>query len=224
MAFEYCVDRQTIVQNILDGDAELISSVIPASVQGFDSNLPLYEYNPEKAKEYLEKSDYDGRKITFLTSNIVKKAEDVALFIADNMKAAGFNVEIEIIEYPPFVERRSIGRYDLLYQQIQNPGNDASEALSLRFDLPGEGHHYVNAELHDLIGKLMREMDANQRASYVTRISHLMREEAAPSTGIGSANLVYYADWGVTGIRFFRDGTVRVMYVDYDPTLKAGKD
>jgi peptide/nickel transport system substrate-binding protein len=197
----------------------LISSIIPPSVKGFDPDLAPYEYNPEKAKEYLKKSNYDGRKVTFLTSNVVKKAEDVALIIADNMRTVGFNVDIEIIEYPPFVERRSIGRYDLLYQQIQNPGNDASEALSLRFDIPGEGHHYSNQELHDLIGKLMRDMDADKRAMYVKRISHITREEAAPASGIGSVNQTYYANWGVTGIRFFSDGAVRIPYVDYDPAL-----
>jgi hypothetical protein len=122
-------------------------------------------------------------------------------------------------EYPVFAERRSTGRYDLFYQLTQHPGNDASEALSLRIDLPGEGHHYVNEELHDLIGKLMRDMDADRRASYVSRISHIMREEAAPASAIGSANMTYYADWGVKGIKFFRDGAVRIMYVDYDPAL-----
>jgi hypothetical protein len=77
--------------------------------------------------------------------------------------------------------------------------------------------------MQDLIKKLMREMDEDKQASYVKRVSHIMREEAAPATAIGAITQNFFADWGVTGIRFFRDGAVRIPYVDYDPSLVPKK-
>jgi peptide/nickel transport system substrate-binding protein len=219
MAFEYCLDRKSIVSNILDGDAELITSLIAEPVQGFDPSLPPYEYNVEKAKEYLKKSGYDGRKITVMGHTSLKKSEEILLATVDNMKAVGFNAEIELVDMSVFLELRATGKYDLVYALGLPSNNDATEPLSQRFDTGRDGHHYDNPEMHDLIEKLQREMDAGKRASYVTRISHIIRDEAAPATGVCSLNMTYYSDWGVSGIYYFRDGSVRMMYVDYDPSL-----
>jgi peptide/nickel transport system substrate-binding protein len=223
MALSYALDRDSLRKNVLDGESEPVTGIIAPSVLGFDPSLPPYEYNPEKAKEYLKKSDYDGRKFTILTFNGMKKGEDILLAIIDNLRAVGFNVEIELNEYPVFADRRSTGKYDLFYQLTMAPSLDPSETLALRIALPGEGHHYDNKEMQELIAQLMREMDADKRASYVRRISNIMREEFAPVTAIGSVNMSFYIDWGVKGVEIAKDGTVRTMYVDFDPALVPKK-
>jgi peptide/nickel transport system substrate-binding protein len=219
MAFEYCVDRKSIVDNVYDGDGALISSVIPANVVGFDPTLPLYEYNPEKAREYLQKSNYDGRKIVIMSQDTIKKPEEATLAIAENMRAVGFNVDIAVLEYMAFLDRRAANNFDMFYSLALHPGNDPAECLSRRIDTDREGHQYVNEELHDLIGRVLREMDVEKRNADIGRISHLMREEAAPASGICSSKMAWYVDLGVTGIRFASDGTQRVQYIDYNPSL-----
>jgi peptide/nickel transport system substrate-binding protein len=218
LAFEYCVDRKSIVDNVLDGDGELLNSVIPEPVWGYDPNIPPYEYNPEKAKEYLKKSNYDGRKIILTGHTSLKKGEDTMLAIADNMKAVGFNVDIEIIEMSVFFERRRTGNYDMFYNLALHSNNDAAECLRWHFYSGTDGHNFINKKMDSLIDQLGREMDKGKQSEYVSEISRIMREEAAPASGIYSANMTYYADWGVSGIYYFRDGGVRMMYVDYDPS------
>src|SRR5262249_35802539 len=52
-ALNYAVDMQGILDAVLMGNGKRINSFMPTNVWGYDSAIPLYEYNPKKAKELL---------------------------------------------------------------------------------------------------------------------------------------------------------------------------
>ena len=219
LAFEYAIDRQSILDNILGGAGKVPNGIINDSCVGFDASIPPYEYDPDKAKEYLGKSDYDGRKITIVSNTSTKKAEETLLAISENMNAAGFNTDILVTEPSTMLEMRKSGNYDLFYVGNMHNAGDPCQVLNLRILNDVHKSNYVNEEMNELIKKIKVEMDADTRNGYVSQVSHMIREEAAPHSAIVQMNLKEAIDYGVTGIDLFTDGNFRTTYVTYDPSL-----
>src|SRR5690625_4295810 len=65
-AFNYAINKESIIENILQGTGELANSPLPPIVWGHKPNVDNYPYDPEKAKELLEEAGYgDGLSITY---------------------------------------------------------------------------------------------------------------------------------------------------------------
>src|SRR5205814_1130521 len=52
-AINHAVDVQGILDSVLLGNGKRINSSMPPNVWGYDPSIPLYEYNPKKARELL---------------------------------------------------------------------------------------------------------------------------------------------------------------------------
>lgn len=223
MAFEYAIDRQAILNDILGGAGKVPTSIITDTCVGFDPSLSPYEYNPEKAKEYLAKSDYDGRKMTIVSNTSTKKVEETLLAVSENMNAVGFNTDILVTEPTTMLEMRKSGNYDLFYVGNMHNSGDPCQVLNLRILNDVHKSNYVNEEMNGLIQKIKVEMDTEKRTGYISEVSHIIRAEAAPQSGIVQMNLKEAIDYGVTGIDLFTDGNFRTTYVTYDPSLVPAK-
>ena len=71
-----------------------------------DEGTDLYDaYDPEKAKELLEISDYDGETITMITTNDYADYEKIAQVAQQQMEDIGLNVEIETFEWGTFFDK-----------------------------------------------------------------------------------------------------------------------
>ncbi|MTQ81414.1 ABC transporter substrate-binding protein [Ruthenibacterium lactatiformans] len=218
-AFEYCVDREAILNEILGGAGKVPVSIINDTCVGFDASMPPYTYDPEQAKELLANSSYDGRKLTIVSNTSTKKAEETLLAISENMNAVGFNTDILITEPSTMLDMRRSGNYDLFYVGNMHNGGDPCQVLNLRILNDAHKSHYVNDELNALIEKIKVEMDTTKRNDYIKQCQWIMREEAGPHSAIVQLNLIEPFDHGVTGIDLFRDGNFRIKYVTYDPAL-----
>lgn len=73
-----------------------------------EAGKELYnQHDIEKAKELLAQSSYNGEKIRWVTSGSYEFMKQVAMLAAEQLKAVGFNIEVEALEWPSLVERRS---------------------------------------------------------------------------------------------------------------------
>lgn len=57
-AIAYCLDRQTVVDNVFYGLAEVPTSYLPASHPAFDSNISVIPYDPQIGISLLEQSGW----------------------------------------------------------------------------------------------------------------------------------------------------------------------
>lgn len=64
-------------------------------------------YDPEKAKELLEKADYDGTPLVILSGQDDKMERQGAIAIKDQLEEIGINVELQLFDRPTVVERRA---------------------------------------------------------------------------------------------------------------------
>jgi peptide/nickel transport system substrate-binding protein len=59
-ALQYALDRQALVDQVLDGQAQVAYSPILPNSWAYDPAIPTYEYDPEKARSLLEEAGWQG--------------------------------------------------------------------------------------------------------------------------------------------------------------------
>lgn len=100
-AIFYAINAETILQSVYNGNGTNPKSMSPTWGTGYaasvDSEDNYYNYSVDKAKEYLEKADYNGEELTILTEatgNVANSAVLVQAFLS----AAGINAKIQSVD------------------------------------------------------------------------------------------------------------------------------
>lgn len=70
-ALAYTIDKNSIVSNVLDGDARTINSPILPDSFAYNKDIKKYKYNPEEASKLLDET---GWKLTEITEDTINTA------------------------------------------------------------------------------------------------------------------------------------------------------
>jgi peptide/nickel transport system substrate-binding protein len=114
-AIAYAVDRKFIVDELLKGTGVIINSPYTPINNYSNPNVPVYDYNPEKAKQLLAEAGWDENRVlnyVVPTGNSIR--EQAAAIIVENLKAVGIKANITTLDFPTTMERARSGNYDLL--------------------------------------------------------------------------------------------------------------
>jgi peptide/nickel transport system substrate-binding protein len=111
-ALLHAIDQTAVLQGLF-GDPNWFK----AHPSWFTYNCPLYNEtnsdwfktapDPEKAKTLLAEAGYDGKPIVILQATDRQVNADAVTIIAQQMRAAGFNVQIEAIDWATLLQRRT---------------------------------------------------------------------------------------------------------------------
>ena len=99
-AMSLAIDRQLLVDTLWEGYASIPNGYnYPEFGQYYVEDYPTYEYNPEKAKQLVEESDYDGSVISYqLIPGYYAMGAEAAEAIVDMWKQVGINAQVEYVE------------------------------------------------------------------------------------------------------------------------------
>lgn len=224
-AFEYGIDRQGIVDNIIGGGVVPNSEALNMCL-GYNPDLEPYTYDPELAKEYLAKSSYNGEPFEIVTNNSINKTEDTALYISECLNSIGMNTTARVVEVAELLSMRAEGNYTVFLVNNMHGCGDIGNDLVLR--ILNDAHHSyysgpVYDQLCDMIVAQSMELDVEKRAEIIAEIEKTIRENAAPHSYICQYQTNFAIDYGVTGLEPFSDGTFRFTFVTYDPNSKGNE-
>ena len=126
-AIGYAIDRQSMVDNYLKGNAYATSCFIPRGCMAFDEERPVDKYDPEKAKELLAEAGFpDGIHIVTTISE-KSSAVGVATVLQQQMKEAGIEFEIQKVDDAAYIDLRKNGEvqvaFSTWYADIVDPDN-----------------------------------------------------------------------------------------------------
>lgn len=108
-AVSMAINRQAIVDRIMDGLARPAYQFIPDEMFGAIPSPAALEYNPEKAKELLAEAGYpDGFKVTFhATNDRYINDSQIAQAVAQFLSRVGIETELDAMTRSMFFSRRS---------------------------------------------------------------------------------------------------------------------
>lgn len=102
-AIQAVVNAEDIMEVALEGFYRLDPSFVFDYNSYYPSNAVAKYYNQnniEKAKRLLAEAGYKGELITILTNTSYPFMQNTALVMSEEMKAAGMNVDISIVDWP----------------------------------------------------------------------------------------------------------------------------
>lgn len=102
-AINYSVNRTGIVKALFRGLGEPASQLIPEGVVGYNKDLPLWPYDPDKAKHLVDEARADGvpvdRQIRLIGRNSqFPKVTETVEVIQNELAKIGLNVKIEMMD------------------------------------------------------------------------------------------------------------------------------
>ena len=119
-AWQAALDIEPIMKNVAGGKKEFYrmdSSLAPVEISAWHtkmSGLPWNEHNRDKAKRLLQEAGYKKEPIRFMTTQEYKWMYDFALLSKQQLEDAGFNIDLQVVDWATLVKRRNNSKeYDV---------------------------------------------------------------------------------------------------------------
>ncbi len=189
-AVNYAIDKKTLVENVLQGTAEVAAGPTPpAFAWAYDEALEPYPYDPEKAKALLKEAGAEGAKLTFyVTDGGSGMLDPVAMgtAIQADLAKVGLDVKIETYEWNTFlgeVNPGLEGKADMAEMAWMTNDPDTLPYLALRTDaFPDKGGfnsgYYSNPEVDALLEKARTATDQAERATLYKEMQTIVQDDA----------------------------------------------
>ncbi len=177
-AVSLAIDRKTLVDSILGGTTIVASSVSPPGTVGFNTDLKPYEFNLDKAKSLLKDIGYDGTPIKLGgPSGRYNMDKQIMEALAGMLKAAGINVDLEVLEWSSFYPKTRTHAYDIWYIGQTDFTMNPNKHWEGKYDSKTSDIGYSNAEVDKLMTSAAGELDQNKRADMYKRVQEILYTE-----------------------------------------------
>jgi peptide/nickel transport system substrate-binding protein len=180
-AINYAVDVQGILDSVLLGNGKRINSALPPNVWGYDTSIPLYEYNPKKANELLTAAGQTNLSLTLQAPNgRWAMDKDIAQAVAGQLTENGIKTNVKIIgEWGSYV--RSVLDHkteDIFMNGWCLPSLEPDHWVTPNLMSGEPVSQYSNAEVDKLIAQARAEMNADRRKQLYSQLLRLVHDDA----------------------------------------------
>ena len=190
-AINYAINKEAIVDGVLQGTATVAASPIPpAFAWAYNDDLAPYPYDPDRARALIEEAGFgDGVEVTFLvTEGGSGMLDPVAMgtAIQADLADVGITANIETYEWNTFlgiVNPGLEGRGDMAQMAWMTNDPDTLPFLALRTQaFPEEGGfnsgYYSNPAVDDLLERARLSTDQDERAALYREVQAIVYEDA----------------------------------------------
>lgn len=217
-AVQYGIDKEAINEAVFYGETNTPDILGDETWTGrpAEGTYETYSYDPEKAKEYLEKSDYDGqefRVMTWASTNLDKAAQ----VMQASLQEIGINMQVVAVDRSSFWDTvRSSEDWDACLHCLGASSLDMDGYNHFMFSMYSQ---YFNEnqvlpngqEMNDLLEAGRVEPNEEARVEIYTQLVDLINEEAVSMPIYQEINTALYrkdlqnvsADQAVPVNRFF---------------------
>lgn len=177
-ALGMAVDRQLLVDIILEGLGRPAYDSIVAPELEYATDKPEIAYDPEGARALLAEAGYpDGLKATLVASDRPAIRAQTAIALKQTAAAAGFDLEIKTMPHDTYLaEEWMKGDFYVGYWGMQ-PTIDATYNLLLTSEASYQDTEWKNAEFDALIAEGRSTVDPELRAEIYAKAQALELEE-----------------------------------------------
>jgi len=180
-ALNHAVDKQAIISRVLKSQAVPIAGVLAPSVAAVDKGLQPYAYDPALAKKMLAGAGYpNGFKIGMFSSvGRYTLDKDISLAIANNLKAVGVDVNLNLWESSKWVADLPKKYYPLSYQAFGNTVFDPEGLMIFGLHSKAFWSFYKNDTVDKLIDDSLKIGDQKERDQHFQKIEKTLYDDAS---------------------------------------------
>jgi peptide/nickel transport system substrate-binding protein/oligopeptide transport system substrate-binding protein len=115
-AMNYAIDRDAIINVILEGRGIKAAGVLPPLMPGYNPKLQGYSYDPERARTLLREAGYaDGRGLPPITlyHNTSETHRKVMELIQAQLAQIGVRVEVRSMDWAAYLKALDVGEFQM---------------------------------------------------------------------------------------------------------------
>lgn len=154
-ALVYAIDRQQILDQLLKGNGEVVDGFISSASPYFDPSIEPVPYDPEKAKELLSESGWDGSQtLRFCVDSGDSTFVNAASIIVAQWAAVGIKAQIQTMDINTLMSTTASGDFDVMAVQYTYPPVDPY--VDIAWLLGGEGSWtgYTSSAIEEAFSKI----------------------------------------------------------------------
>ena len=180
-AFAMALDREQLVEEILEGNATLANGLLPPGMPGYSESLRGIPYDPEAARELLAESQYaDGLpEVIFTGVDNDGEPSSMVQFIVDSWKEnLGVEVKIDLVDADAYYyDLENMGEHLYTYGWVADYP-DPENFLDLLLHSEAHDARYINKEFDGLVERARVEGDHEARLALYREAEQLLMDDA----------------------------------------------
>lgn len=180
-ALNYAVDKNAIVQVILEGAGSVATAPISPAVFGY-TKLDPYPYDPERARRLIREAGWEGKELVFITpQGRYLRDREIADVIKNYLEAIGLKVRIEVMEWAAYINRVTTQKdFDLFLLGWSTVTLDADYGLYslFRTGAPFNRMLYSNKEVDAYLDMARETANPTLRQQYYALAQQIIWKDA----------------------------------------------
>jgi peptide/nickel transport system substrate-binding protein len=209
-AFELALDRDGIVQVVMDGQAVPGNQWVAPGNAFYAKNVPIPKRDVERAKALLKEAGVPNPSITLMTPTTAD-AQRIAQVVQAMVKEAGFDVKIQSTEFATSLDLADKGQFEayvLAWSGRADPDGNIFSFDACKQPLNYAG--YCKPEVDEILNRSRTVRDAAERHKAYEQLAAIVLKDRP-------IVYLYHRDWlwaynaKLTGLRTIPDGLVRVQ-------------
>ncbi len=208
-AFELSLDRQGLVQVVMDNEGQVGNQWVAPSNSYYAKNMPVPKRNVERARALLKEAGVTNPSFTLVTPT-TSDAQRLALVVQAMSRDAGFDVKIQSTEFATSLNMADKGEFDayvLAWSGRADPDGNLYSFDACKQPLNYAG--YCSAETDDLLNKSRTVRDPAERKKVFEQIAARVIKER-PVIYLYHRNWLWAYNGKLSGVRNVPDGLLRV--------------
>jgi peptide/nickel transport system substrate-binding protein len=215
-AFELALDRQGLVQVVMEGEATAGNQWVSPASPWYAKDIPIPKRDVARAKALLKEAGVTNPSFT-LTTPTTSEAQKLAQVIQAMEREAGIDVKIQSTEFATSLTMANQGQFEayvLAWSGRADPDGNLYSFYGCK--QPLNDHGTCHPELDKLLDQSRQSRDPAERKKTYDRIAAMVLKER----GIV---YLYHRNWlwaynpKLTGIRQIPDGLFRISGVSMAP-------
>ena len=184
-AMLYAIDRQQILEELLNGHGEIVDGFLSSASPFYDESLTPVSYDPEKAKELVASSGYNGEEagwdgaqtIRFYVNSGDSTFVNAASIIAAEWAAVGIKAEIQTVDFATLMSVAGTEDYDVLAVQYTYAPVDPYPDVAWLLGGEGSWTGYSDDTLNDAWTKSQLTSDPEETKELFSVVDKKVQED-----------------------------------------------
>jgi len=209
-AFELSLDRQGIVQVVMDGEGVAGNQWVPPSSSFYNKGNPVPKRDVAKAKALLQQAGIPNPSFTLMTPT-TSDAQKIAQVVQAMAKEAGFDVKIQATEFATSLNLADKGDFDayvLAWSGRPDPDGNVYSFLACKQPLNYSG--YCKPEVDALLNEARTKQTLPDRMKAYEQVNRYAQTDN-PILYLYHRNWLWAYNAKLTGIREVPDGLLRLQ-------------
>jgi ABC-type transport system substrate-binding protein len=182
-AIAHAIDYDKYIEIVTNNTNLRANSIFNPSIPGYKPSHRIgYEFNLDKAKEYLAKSGIKPGELTLTYSTRGKKEIhfEESQFIQAQLARLGITIKVQVLEFSEFLKKGRAGKLQFWTDNWIYDYPDAENILQL---LIGQNHPginksgYANKKVDELYIELSKTLDPEKRFRIMYQIEDIVENE-----------------------------------------------